>query len=215
MTSEKNDELIKALLWRYATNKFDPVRKIDDHTWSTLEQALLLSPSSYGLQPWKFIIVKNPELRTALKAASWNQAQITDASHLVVFAAKEHMDELYIRRYIEKMAVIRSTTVESFAKYEAVILRDFKSRSPENVKSWAARQCYIALGQVLTAAAMLGVDACPIEGIVATQYDDLLGLTGTGYYTCFVAAFGFRDAEDTFAKVAKVRFGAGDVVEVR
>lgn len=215
MTPEKNDQLIKALLWRYATNQFDPERKIDDATWNTLEQALILSPSSYGLQPWKFLIIKNPELRSKLRAVSWNQSQITDASHLVVFTAKDHVDEIYIRRYIEKMASVRAITVESLAKYEAVMVRDFKSGTPEGIRAWSARQCYIALGQVLTAAAVLGVDACPIEGIVAAQYDELLGLKDSGYSTCFVAAFGYRNLDDPFSKVAKVRFEGGDVVEVR
>jgi nitroreductase len=206
-------QLLESLEWRYATKKFDPTKKIDAQTWSALEKVLMLTPSSYGLQPWKFIIVENSDLKEKLKAASWNQAQVTDCSHHVVFVIKEKMDEEHITKFIDQTAKIRGQDVSTLEGYKKMMIGDLvKGPRSEMIAEWAARQAYIALGNFMTAAAMLGVDTCPFEGIEPQKYDDILGLTGSGWKTVCACPSGFRAADDKYADALKVRFDAKDLI---
>ena len=205
-------ELLAGLRWRYATKKFDPSKKIPSARWEVLEEALVLAPSSFGLQPWKFFVVDDPALRSRLKTVSWNQGQITDADKLVVFAARKDFGAADVERYVASIAAARQVPLESLAQYKQMMLGSLTSRAPEALQGWVARQVYIALGVFLTAAASLGVDACPIEGIDPAGYDDILRLPGQGYTALFVAAAGFRSQDDAYARLAKVRFGRKEVV---
>ena len=107
------DQLLQQLQWRYATKKFDPTQKIPDTVWAALEQSLVLAPSSFGLQPWKFFIIRNPELRQQLVEHSWGQTQVVDASHLVVLAIKKDVNAADVDHYVERMAEVRQVSVES------------------------------------------------------------------------------------------------------
>jgi nitroreductase len=216
MTTLSGDSLIQQLDWRYATKKFDPSKKIPAADWSVLEKALVLTPSSYGLQPWKFIIVTDPALKAKLRPASWNQSQVEDCSHLVVFAAKQDITEADLDRFIARTAEVRGATIESLAGYKGYMMGDLVSGARHAIiKEWATRQTYIAMGNLLTSAAVLGIDACPFEGIEPAKYDEILGLVGSGYATVAACPLGYRSAEDKYASLPKVRFVAKDVIDHR
>ncbi len=211
MSHVEPHQLIEQLRWRYAVKRFDADRKLDEATWQTLESSLVLTPSSYGLQPWRFVVVTNPTIKAQLPAISWNQKQPQDCSHMIVLAARKSMDESYVDRYMHSVATTRGVPVESVSGYRSVLVSTVNSTTDQHL-NWNARQVYIALGQLMVTAAMLGVDACPMEGIDTAAYDNLLSLTDTDY-TCIVGcALGYRHPEDKAARAAKVRFDASEVV---
>lgn len=206
-------ELLQQLRWRYATKIFDPNKKIDSKIWSALEDVLVLSPSSFGLQPWKFRVIENPAIRAQLKAASWGQTQVVDASHLVVFTSRSSMTPQDVQKLIDRTAEVRNLPVETLTAYKNVMLNFVASRSPEQVVAWSQKQAYIAMGMLLSSAAMLGIDTCPLEGLDPTKYDEILGLTGGEYRTSFAVVLGYRAANDKYASLAKVRYEKSDVIE--
>ena len=207
-------ELLAQLRWRYATKRFDATRTIPADTWSALEQALLLAPSSFGLQPWKFLVVATPALRQQLRAASWGQSQVTDASHYVVFTGLRTTTEADVDRFLQCQSQVRGTPLDSMAGYRKVLV-DFlaKGWASKDLAAWNARQGYIALGQFMAAAAMIGVDTCPMEGIDMAAYDRILGLDGSRYTTLCGCAAGYRASDDKYATAPKVRFPLGEVIE--
>lgn len=211
-SSIHSKEILNQLHWRYAVKKFDGSKKIPADLWQTLEETLVLSPSSFGLQPWKFFVVKNPELRKKLQAVAWNQSQIVDASHLVVFAAKKNLNAEDVRRFISLTADVRKVPKESLAPYQGM-MEGFVAKPPLDINEWAARQVYIALGNFLTSAALLGVDACPMEGIDRAKFDEILGLDKKGYATAVVATVGTRAADDKYAEAPKVRYPKSQIIE--
>ncbi len=199
---------------RYATKQFDPAKKIEAALWTVLEQTLILSPSSFGLQPWKFLVITKPETKEALVPQSWGQRQVADASHVVVFAVKHPLSALDVRRHIERTAEVQGTPVENLAGFEKVVVGFLeKPPYPLEMREWSTRQVYIALGNFMTSAALLGIDTCPMEGIDPSGYDRVLGLEGRGYHTVAACPAGYRAATDKYAAVPKVRFKAGDVIE--
>jgi nitroreductase len=209
-------ELLEQLRWRYATKRFDTNRKLPAEVWYALEQALVLSPSSYGLQPWKFIVIQDAALRQKLQTVSWNQAQVTECSHYVVFAVRRKMTETLVDRFIARTAEVRGITVESIKFYRDMMLGDVVHGPRGAVaQEWAARQSYIALGGLMTAAALLGVDACPMEGLDPLAYDDILGLANSEFATVMACALGYRSSADKYASLAKVRYPASEVIEYR
>lgn len=207
-------ELLNALAWRYAVKRFDATRQIDEAHWQAIETSMILTPSSFGLQPWKFIVVKDPSIKEQLPAFSWGQQQPKDCSHFVVLAGLRAMNTEYVDQFLARVATERSLPVESLAGYRKVVL-GFLENQKEHIPEWATRQVYIALGQMMTSAALLGIDACPMEGIEPKKYDTLLGLDGTNYATRVACAFGFRHPEDTYAANVKVRFEYSKMIETR
>ena len=206
-------QLVDALNWRYATKKFDPAKKIPDETWSALEQSLVLTASSIGLQPWKFFVVTDPAVKTQLQAASYRQAQVVDCSHFVALSARRDIDAQHVERHIERMVEVTGTAAESLVKFRAMTLRNLdKARAAGTLDVWQEHQIYIALGQFMASAAVLGVDTCPMEGIEPEKYDEILGLSGSNYATVVACAAGYRLAEDKYASMKKVRFKAEDVI---
>jgi nitroreductase len=207
------DQLLDAQTWRYATKQFDASKTIPAHIWQALEESLILSPSSYGLQPWQFFIVTNPNLRAKLRPHSWNQSQITDASHLVVFAIPEKVDVPYMEKYLARIAEVRGVTLESLDFYRDMMMADVIAGPRQAwVREWAARQVYIALGNFMTSAALLGVDTCPLEGIDPREYDVVLDLPAKGYNTIVACAAGYRSVDDKYATLPKVRFEKSDLI---
>jgi nitroreductase len=208
------ETVLQQLQWRYATKKFDPTKKIPDDIWNALEQSMVLAPSSFGLQPWKFIVVRNPEIRQQLLPHSWGQAQVVDASHLVVFTIKQGINADDVDRYVERMAEVQQVPVDNLQKFGGVV-KGFidKPPYPLDIDEWSIRQLYIALGQFMTCAAMLGVDTCPMEGLMPSKYDEVLGLDAQGYKTAVACPAGYRAADDHSAERPKIRFKTEDVVQ--
>jgi nitroreductase len=207
------DTVLGQLRWRYATKKFDPARKIAPELWAKLEQASVLAPSSYGLQPWKFVVVTDPEVRRRLHPVSYNQAQILDASHLVVFAAKNPPRAADVDRHVAHTAKVRGLDPAALDGFRQMMLGSLSRMTPADAHNWAARQTYIALGVFLSACALAGVDACPMEGFQPDKYDEILGLQANGYSSVALATAGYRLPDDPAAKLAKSRFEVDDVVE--
>jgi nitroreductase len=210
------DALLQALQWRYATKVFDPTRAIPSDHWQALEEALVLTPSSYGLQPWKFLVVQDPDLRSALRPHSWNQAQITDCSHLVVMLAKRTITAADADRLVEAIAAARGQQVADLEGYRQMMQVDLiEGPRRLEIERWASNQLYIALGNLMTSAALLGIDTCAIEGFSPADYDRILGLESGDYRSRVVCACGYRAADDRYATLAKVRYPASELIEHR
>jgi nitroreductase len=215
MNTNKNQELLNALSWRYATKIFDSTKQIPAETWSTLEQSLVLTPTSYGLQPYRFLVVETPATRAALLPHSWGQKQVVNASRFVVFAARTEMKEADVDKLIQRTNELRKLPQGAFNPYRDMIVGDVVNGPRGKIAhEWAARQAYIALGSLMTCAALLGVDACPMEGLVPAEYDKVLNLAGSGYATVMACALGYRAASDKYAGLAKVRYETADLVKV-
>ena len=213
MSATNPAALLAQLQWRYATKKFDAARKIAPEAWSALEHALLLTPSSFGLQPWKFIVITDPSVKQQLVPVSWNQTQSADCSHHVVFAVRKVVGDVEVDRFIESIVKIRGGSAESLKGYRDM-MTGFASKAAKEgwMREWGIRQLYIALGNFMTSAAMLGVDTCPMEGISPGDYDRILGLEGTEFETVVACAAGYRSAEDKHASLPKVRFPASEII---
>lgn len=208
-------QLLDALQWRYATKVFDATKKIPADLWAALEKALVLTPTSYGLQPYRFLIVQDAATRAALLPQSWGQKQVVDCSHYVVFTARTEMKQADVDKLIARISSVRGVPAESMTPYWNMMIGDVvNGPRGKTAHEWAARQCYIALGNLMTAAAVLGVDACPMEGINPLEYDKILGLDGTGYKTVVALALGYRAASDKYASLAKIRYEKADLVKV-
>ena len=214
MTNQNTQKLLNALEWRYATKVFDPNRKIPTDIWEALERSLVLSPSSYGLQPYRFIVMTDPAKRAELLPHAWNQKQVVDCSHFVVFTARTKMTEADVDHLIQQTSQIRKIPVESLNAYRDMMLGDLVNGPRSKIAhDWAARQAYIALGNLLTCAAVLGVDACPMEGFVPSEFDDVLGLKNSGYAAVVICALGYRLPADKYSKLPKVRFDTKELVQ--
>jgi nitroreductase len=207
------DQLIAALRWRYATKQFDVSRKIPASILDAIEESLVLTPSSFGLQPWKFFVVQSPALRAKLLSESWNQPQVTDASHFVVLTARTDLSTADIDAWISRMAEVQKKSSEDVAPLKGMIAGFAERMSADDRAAWNTRQIYIAIGQLMTTAAVLGVDACPMEGISASAYDRVLGLEGSGYATVVACALGYRAADDKYAATPKARFDREQVIQ--
>ena len=215
MTPISTTQILDSLNWRYATKVFDATKIIPAETWSALEESLILTPSSFGLQPWKFLIITDKALREQLVEYSWNQRQVADCSHLVVMLAKKNMLEADVDKLLHRIVEVRGGTADALAGYKGMMMGSIGAAPPEYVAHWSKNQAYIALGQLMGAAALLGIDTCPMEGFVATKYDEILGLAGTDYTTCVLLPVGYRSADDKYASLPKVRFESKDVIEHR
>ena len=212
-TTIHREQLINQLNWRYATKQFDPQRKISPEDWAALEEALVLSPSSFGLQPWRFIVITDQATKERLAAASWGQRQPADCSHLVVFTIKKEINERVLDVYVDRITEVRGTPRTSLAGLHDMMTGSLINGMDAAARNtWAAHQVYIALGNFLTSAALLGIDACPMEGIEPAKYDEILGLTKQGFGAVVVAAAGYRATGDKYAALKKVRFPKEEVL---
>jgi nitroreductase len=205
------EELLNSLKWRYATKEFDTDKKISLGTWDTLEQSMVLTPSSFGLQPWKFITITCQKTKVDLLEHSWHQRQVTDCSHMVVLCARDGMGQQDIEDWLDQLAQTRGVSRDSLQGYADMMNGFFSTMDYSKTLAWAKNQVYIALGQLMTSAAVLGVDACPMEGIVHAEYDRILGLKNTGFATTVACAMGYRSDDDKYAELPKVRY-SGDKI---
>ncbi|MBI5149206.1 MAG: NAD(P)H-dependent oxidoreductase [Candidatus Omnitrophica bacterium] len=203
--------MIDYLHWRYATKKFDPARKVPEKEFAQLLETLRLSPSSFGLQPWRFIVVRDEKLRRQLRPHVWNQPQVTDASHFIVFCALRKMDADYVRSYVKRIARERTVAPGSLSSYEQMMLGFLKGRTPAEISHWMKLQVYLALGMFLSECARRKIDACPMEGFEPEKVDGLLGLPKEGLEAVVLCAVGYRAKDDAFAALKKVRFDKHEI----
>lgn len=203
--------ILENLNWRYATKIFDKNKKLSTEELLALKESLRLSPSSFGLQAWKFVIVNDHSLREKLVPHSYNQAQVVEASHLFVLCRPAQFEEKYINHYLEDLCEQRSLSRESISGLEKMLKGFVSQMNATDSAQWMNRQVYLALGVLLTTAAALNVDACPIEGFVPQKYDEILGLKERGLTSVVVCPVGFRSADDKYAQLRKVRFPAKEI----
>ncbi|WP_298139488.1 NAD(P)H-dependent oxidoreductase [Flavobacterium sp.] len=198
-------QFIKDANWRYATKKFDATKKISAEDFASLKEAIRLSASSYGLQPYKILIIENPEVRAQLQPASWGQSQIVDASHLLVFANITNFGETEIDATINNMATTRNIPLEALQGYGDFMKSKLVGLSEDVKNTWTSKQTYLALGNLLNAAAELKIDVTPMEGFEPEKYNEILGLDKLGLNASLVATIGYRHEEDATQHYAKVR----------
>ncbi|MFK7750819.1 MAG: NAD(P)H-dependent oxidoreductase [Kordia sp.] len=205
-------QTIDSLKWRYATKKFDANRFLDDTQIETLKEAFNLTATSYGLQPIRLVVIKNKELQGQLVEHSWNQRQVVDASHLLVICVENTIDEAYIDSYFDRVVAIRNTPEDILAPFKDFMKNSFKDKTQEELKTWASKQAYIALGNLLNVCGVEQIDSCPMEGFVPEKYDEVLGLTAHGLSSVLVLPVGHRAEDDMFSTMAKVRKSVAESV---
>ena len=191
--------------WRYATKKFDATKKVSASDLEILKEAIQLSTSSYGLQLYKVFIVENPEVRAKLKPVSWGQSRIVDASHLFVFANIIDVQENHIDEYVQNIAATRGLSLEDLKGYSDFMKSKIVPLTVDKKSVWTSKQTYLALANLLNAAAELKIDVTPMEGFEPEQYNEILGLNALGLNASLVAAVGYRHEEDATQHYAKVR----------
>lgn len=198
-------QFIKDAQWRYATKKFDATKKVSAEDLATIKEAIRLSASSYGLQPYKVFIIENPELRAQLQPASWGQSQIVDASQVIVFANMTQFGDADIDAYIQNLSQTRNIPVEAVQGYADFMKSKITPLATDVKSNWTAKQTYLALGNLMNVAAELKIDVTPMEGFEADKYNEILGLTEKGLNAAVVATIGYRHEEDATQHYAKVR----------
>lgn len=209
------NQILDALNWRYATKQFDPGKKIDTEKIDILLESLRLAPSSFGLQPWKFIVITNQELKNELRQHSWDQSQISDCSHLVVHCVLRNIEQSDIDNFIQFTADSSGMDPSHLDQYKQMMSAALLSRSEAEQLSWSQKQVYISQGILLEAAALLEVDACPMEGFSSLDYDRVLNLADSRYTATVLTALGYRSEEDKYAKAPKIRYPKDQVIEIR
>lgn len=198
--------LLDKLNWRYATKKMDPTKVVPDDKVERILEAARLAPTSSGLQPYNVIVVTNPEVRARIREVAWNQAQVTDGSHLLVFAAWDNYTADRINMMFDLVNKERGFTNEGWENYRQMLLNTYVPRDPEVNFQHAARQAYIGFGLALTAAAFEGVDATPMEGFEPDKVDEILGLRERGLRSVTIMPLGYRETEgDWLVNLKKVR----------
>lgn len=208
-----NHSIINSLNWRYATKRYDPEKKIPRETIDLLQEALRLAPTSYGLQPIKFLFIENTGIREKLFEYSYNQRSITDASHLIVIAAHKEIEAQEIDKYMLNTASTRGLSIEQLSGYSDFLKRTIGTQTPEQKAVWAQKQAYITLGILIETCAQLRIDATPIEGFDTREYDRILNLDERGLSSTLVIPIGFRHPEDTTQHWKKVRKSKEELFE--
>lgn len=198
-------EIQEAYSWRYATKRFDATRKLSKEQLDNLLSAAQMAPSSYGLQPFEIMVVEKDDLRKQLQEAAYGQPQLIEASHVIVFAASKKVDEALIDSFVQRVAKTRGQSTESLQDFRNMVVGSVSGKTEQERFQWAARQAYIALGFLLSTAAIEGIDACPMEGFNNAEFDKLLNLEQKGLHSVVMATVGFRSTDDKYAALPKVR----------
>ncbi|MFB6455631.1 NAD(P)H-dependent oxidoreductase [Chitinophaga sp. Hz27] len=206
--------IIEKLEWRYGVKKYDPTKKLTEEQLNKLIAATRLSASAYGLQPYKILVIENPAVREKLRAASYNQPQVTDASHLIVFARIADLQESHVDAYMQNIAATRNIDQSMLNDFAGILKGAVNNLDANAAAVWSSKQAYIALGTLLTAAAAEGIDAGGMEGFNAAQYDEILGLKEKGLATVVIAPVGFRAVDDHVQHAKKVRKPLEEFVEM-
>ncbi len=201
----------QALDWRYAVREFSN-ELLDNHTVETLMDAARKSASSFGLQPYRILVVESREVRQALLAHSFGQQKVLDCSHLIVFAVQTDIGDHTVDRYVAQFLKTRGVTADGIAGYVQHMKEALAAKTAEEKRAWSHQQAYIALGTLLTAAAAMRIDSCPMTGFDHKAYDEVLGLADLGLESTAIVALGYRSALDVTAELPKVRFDYEDMV---
>ena len=199
------DQIIQALEWRYATKKFDATQQLDANNKETIERVLQLTPTSYGLQPLHFIWIEDSALRAQIKSLAWNQQQIVDASAVLVLCAKNDLDTTYLDQHADHMRDTRAMQEEQIKGFRNHLHAAIGQKPAAEIKSWNGKQAYIALGQLLSACALLQLDATPMEGFDPLALDQLLNLEAEGLHSVLICPIGKRATDDHYQALKKVR----------
>ena len=197
--------IIDSLNWRYATKKFDINKIVSEEKLSLLKKAFSLTPTSYGLQPVKLVVVRDKKIQNELVPHSYNQGQVEQASHLLIICIENIIDEAYIRAYFENEKKIRGTSDEVVNSFRSYLINSFSSKNENEIREWATKQAYITLGNLLTVCALEQIDSCPMEGFVPEKYNELLNLKSKGLSAVLVLPIGYRANDDVFSSFKKVR----------
>lgn len=210
-----NNKLIEALQWRYATKKYDPTFQLNPKDKETLEQVLQLTPTSYGLQPLHFIWLEDKALLEKTKTLAWNQQQIVDASAVLVLCAQNDLSPVFIDQHADNMRDARAMTEDQIKGFRNHLHGAIGQKSAEDIKSWNGKQVYIALGQLLSACAMLQLDATPMEGFDPIALDKLLDLDAQGLHSVLICPIGKRASDDHYQQLQKVRRSKNSLFSTR
>jgi nitroreductase len=197
--------LIEQLQWRYATKKFDSKKMLEASKIDIIKHAFNLTATSYGLQPIKLVIFSNKNLQQELVEHTMNQVQLAQASHVLVFCIEKSIDKNYITEYFNRIKDIRNTSDTILNPFKEFLIEDFERKSQTHIENWAAKQAYLAMGNILTVCAVEGIDACPMEGFSPVKYDEILKLSEQGLKSVLVMPIGYRAEDDMFAEFKKVR----------
>ncbi|MBL1280351.1 MAG: NAD(P)H-dependent oxidoreductase [Fluviicola sp.] len=208
-------KIIQDLNWRYATKKFDSSKKISPEDFDIIKESLRLVPSSYGLQPLKFIIVESQYTREDLASATYGQLQVVEASHLIVICCATNIGEKEVDCHIENLANTRDLALEEVSGYGRFMKQTISKMSAEEKLSWNCKQAYIALGQLLHTCANLRIDATPMEGFDPKAYAEILGINTEEYSPILLCPIGYRDEEDATQHLKKVRKSQSVIFEVK
>lgn len=209
---ERLMQLLDSLRWRYATKQFDTEKELNDQQLDGLLEAANLAATSYGLQPFKFVVINDQEILDRLVASSYGQTQIAEASHVIVIATRTDVDADYISKYVDLMESERGLPGGALDQYKSVMTGSITKMDDDALNIWATKQAYIALGTLLAACADAKIDACPMEGIVASEYDEHLGLAKMNLRTAVAVPVGFRAKEDAHQTYKKVRQPLSEIV---
>jgi nitroreductase len=203
---------IENLQWRYAVKKFDEHKYLSNEQVETLKEAFNLTATSYGLQPIKLVIVQNKELQQQLVEHSWNQQQVAQASHLLIFCIDTRLTENDVEKYFERVQDIRETPDEIINPFRDYLKTLISSKTVEDLTSWAKNQAYLAMGNLLTVCANERIDSCPMEGFVPQKYDEVLDLISKNLNSVLVLPVGFRAEDDFMKDQKKVRKSLDEIV---
>lgn len=206
---------IESLQWRYATKKFDDTKKLSNSKINILKEAFNLTATSYGLQPIKLVVIQNKEIQEQLVPASWNQQQVVQASHVLVICIQDTFTSKDVENYFKLIKKIRNTPDEVLNSFKDFLVSEMDKKSTEEITVWNKNQAYLALGNLLTVCALEEIDACPMEGFIPEQYDEILNLKSQNLTSVLVLPVGFRAEEDYMKDLAKVRKDLQDsIIEI-
>lgn len=208
-------KIIEDLHWRYATKKFDPSKILSVEQLHVLKESIRLTASSYGLQPFKVLIVESKEIREVLATASYGQRPVVDASHLFVFCAATNLDHADVDAYMDRISSVRKIEPAHLEGFSNGIKTSFEDKSADEIFKWTSKQTYIALGQLLHTCASLRVDALPMEGFDASEYNQILNLDVQNLSATLACPVGFRHADDISQHSEKVRKSSEEFFEIR
>lgn len=203
---------IEALEWRYATKKFDDTKQISKNKIDVLLNAFNLTATSYGLQPVKLLVIEDKVLQKTLLPHAMKQEQIVQASHVLVFCVENVIDKNYIETYFNTIKTIRNTPDNVLASFRDFLISDFENKTPEEIKTWATKQAYLCMGNLLTVCALEGIDACPMEGFSPVDFDKVLKLEAHNLSSVLVMPIGYRAVDDMFSDFKKVRKNLEDSI---
>ncbi len=210
MQNEIQSKITESLNWRAAVKVYDREKAVDPILVEAILEAGRMAPTAYGIQPFEIIQVEDMDMRTKVREAAYGQAQVTEAPHLFVIAVRTDLEN-NINQYVENIAQVRGVTLESLDGFKKSMMGDILSRSEEAQFAWAGRQAYIAFGFMLETAALLKVDASPMEGFSTEKVDEVLGLKDMNLKSLGLLVLGYR-GDDKYSQMKKVRFPKEEII---